>query len=40
VSIGLARAAEAVDGTQLLALADQRLYTAKRQGRNRVVSEG
>jgi diguanylate cyclase (GGDEF)-like protein len=38
VSIGLAGAAEVADGSDLLALADQRLYAAKRAGRNRVVS--
>jgi diguanylate cyclase (GGDEF)-like protein len=37
VSIGVASAAEAADGQGLLALADKRLYVAKREGRNRVV---
>lgn len=40
VSIGLARAAEAADGPGLLAVADGRLYAAKRTGRNRLVAAG
>jgi diguanylate cyclase (GGDEF)-like protein len=38
VSIGVARSTEAAEGSQLLSLADQRLYEAKRAGRNRVVA--
>lgn len=40
VSIGLATAAEAADGPGLLAIADRRLYAAKRAGRNRLVASG
>jgi len=40
VSIGLAHCSEAADGAGLAALADRRLYAAKRAGRNRVVAEG
>lgn len=38
VSIGVAPATEAMDATELLTLADQRLYAAKYAGRNRVVN--
>lgn len=37
-SAGLARGEEAVTGSELLALADTRLYEAKASGRNRVVA--
>ncbi len=37
VSIGVTHAAEGADASALLTLADQRLYTAKIEGRNRVV---
>jgi two-component system, cell cycle response regulator len=42
ISLGCASALEDVEGTPdaLLACADARLYSAKRQGRNRVVSSG
>lgn len=40
VSIGVAHGDEAEDGDALLALADRRLYVAKRGGRNRVVCSG
>jgi diguanylate cyclase (GGDEF)-like protein len=40
VSIGVAHGDEASDGDALLALADRRLYIAKRGGRNRVVWTG
>ena len=40
ISIGVAHGGEAGDGDALLALADQRLYIAKRNGRNRVVCSG
>ena len=37
VSVGVAHGAEAGSMAEVLALADQRLYTAKRSGRNRVI---
>jgi len=37
VSIGVTHSADAGDPSALLTLADQRLYTAKIEGRNRVV---
>jgi diguanylate cyclase (GGDEF)-like protein len=40
VSIGVASADEATDGKDLLAVADRRMYAAKREGRNRVVQAG
>jgi len=40
VSVGVARPSEVAAGPELLAVADRRLYAAKRAGRNRVVVEG
>jgi diguanylate cyclase (GGDEF)-like protein len=37
VSIGVAHGTEAASVAEVLGLADRRLYTAKRSGRNRVV---
>jgi diguanylate cyclase (GGDEF)-like protein len=39
LSIGVAEASEAADATNLLTLADQRLYAAKHGGRNKVVAD-
>nr|WP_239565159.1 diguanylate cyclase [Brevibacillus fulvus] len=40
ISIGLAACPAHDDGSQLVELADQAMYTAKRQGKNKVVSAG
>jgi len=40
ISVGVARPSEVAAGPELLAVADRRLYAAKRAGRNRVVLEG
>jgi len=39
-SFGVACSSEGLDGNDLLELADKRLYHAKREGRNKVVSSG